>query len=372
MNLTPISFIKRQGLKLFSLWRDSLIQQHPLQYLLWECTLRCNLNCVHCGSDCRKVSNSPDMPLGDFIKVIDNITPHVDPNKTMIVLTGGEPLMRNDLEKCGQALYDRGFPWGMVTNGLLFNKNRYIKLEQAGLRSITVSLDGFEESHNLMRGHSESYKNAFNAIRIIAQSNLDVIYDVVTCVNQWNINELDALKKLLIETGVKAWRLFTVFPIGRAAENFGTENFGAENKKLQLDAAQFKQVFDFIHETRKEGLIKLEYGCEGFLGNYETEVRESFFFCRAGVTIGSVLADGSISACPNLRSNFIQGNIYKDDFMDVWNKRYEVFRNRAWLKQGECTICKYFKYCQGSGMHLRDESGNLLFCHFNRLKEAVQ
>ena len=360
MKVVPIALKKRLGLKLFCRWRDSIVRQHPLQYLFWECTLRCNLSCVHCGSDCRKISQSPDMPLADFIKTIQTITPYVEPDKTMIVLTGGEPLMRNDLEQCGQALYNLGFPWGMVTNGLLLNKNRFIKLEQAGLRSITVSLDGFEESHNRMRGNSESFKNALNAIRIIAQSDFDVVFDVVTCINQWNFNELAELKELLIKTGVKAWRLFTVFPIGRAANN----------KNLQLDAVQFKQVFDFIHNTRKEGRIKADYGCEGFLGNYETEVRDNFFFCRAGITIGSVLAEGSISACPNLRSNFIQGNIYNDDFMDVWNNRYQIFRNRSWTKQGECASCNYFKYCKGNGMHLRDKNGNLIFCHFKRLKET--
>jgi len=360
MNVTPVPLKKRLGLELFSLWRDSIVRQHPLQYLFWECTLRCNLSCVHCGSDCRKISQSPDMPLADFIKVIQIIIPYVEPNKTMIVLSGGEPLMRNDLAQCGQALYALGFPWGMVTNGLLLNKKRFMMLEQAGLRSITVSLDGFEESHNRMRGSCESFNNALNAIQIIAQSNLDVKYDVVTCVNQWNFNELAKLKELLIETGVKAWRLFTVFPIGRAADN----------KDLRLDAAQFKQLFDFIHDTRKEGRIKADYGCEGFLGNYETEVRDSFFFCRAGITIGSVLADGSISACPNLRSNFIQGNIYNDDFMDIWNNRYQAFRERSWAKQGECAACKYYKYCKGNGMHLRAENGNLLFCHLKRLKEA--
>jgi len=360
MNVTPITLKKRLGLELFNRLRDSIIRQHPLRYLFWECTLRCNLFCAHCGSDCRKIPQTQDMPLPDFIKTIDAIAPHVEPHETMVVLTGGEPLMRNDLEQCGQELYNRGFPWGIVTNGLLLNKKRFTGLEQAGLRSITVSLDGFEESHNRMRGSGESYKNAMNAIRMIAHSNSGLEYDVVTCTNQWNFNELPALKELLIETGVKEWRLFTVFPIGRAADN----------KSLQLDAQQFKQLFDFISDTRKEGRIKADYGCEGFLGNYETEVRDSFFFCRAGITVGSVLADGSISACPNLRSNFVQGNIYNDDFMDVWNNRYQVFRNRTWLKQGECAGCDYFKYCKGNGMHLRDEKGNLLFCHLKRLKEA--
>ena len=360
MNVTPISLKKRLGLELFSLWRDNIVRQHPLLYLFWECTLRCNLSCAHCGSDCRTVPQTPDMPLSDFLKTIDSIAPHVHPNKTMIVLTGGEPLMRKDLEQCGQVLHDRGFPWGMVSNGMLLNKKRFTRLEQAGLSAITVSLDGFEESHNRLRGHQESYANALNAIRIIAQSKTDLAFDVVTCVNHWNFNELHALKELLIETGVKAWRVFTICPIGRAADN----------QYLQLDSPQFKQVFDFIADARKEGSIKIDYGCEGFLGNYENEVRDGFFFCRAGVTIGSILVDGSISACPNLRSHFVQGNIYRDDFMDVWNNRYQVFRNRTWAKQGVCATCKYFKYCKGSGMHLRDENGGLLFCHFNKLKET--
>ena len=360
MNVTPISLKKRIGLELFSRWRDNVARQHPLLYLFWECTLRCNLSCAHCGSDCRAIPQTPDMPLADFLKTIDGIAPHVNPNQTMMVLTGGEPLMRKDLEQCGQALYDRGFPWGIVSNGMLLNEKRFARLEQAGLRAITVSLDGFEESHNRMRGHPESYANALNAIRMIAQSKSDLAFDVVTCVNQWNFHELPALKELLIETGVKAWRVFTICPIGRAAEN----------KDLQLEAPQFGQVFDFISDSRKEGRIKTDYGCDGFLGNYENEVRDGFFFCRAGVTVGSILADGSISACPNLRSHFVQGNIYCDNFMDVWNHRYQAFRNRSWAKQGVCAPCKYFRYCKGSGMHLRDENGGLLFCHFNRLKEA--
>ncbi|MDR0502963.1 MAG: TIGR04133 family radical SAM/SPASM protein [Treponema sp.] len=371
MNVTPVSLKKRLGLELFSRWRDGFIKQHPLNYLFWECTLRCNLSCVHCGSDCRKIpyassaARPPDMPFEDFIKTIDIIVPHVNPHTTMIVLTGGEPLLRNDLEQCGHELYKRAFPWGMVTNGFILDKKRYAKLEQAGLRSITVSLDGFEESHNRLRGHPESHKNALNAIRMIVQSNSGAAFDVVTCVNRWNFNELPALKELLIKEGVKAWRIFTVSPIGRAA----ISDMAAENRDLHLDASLFKQLFDFISVTRKEGAIKTNYGCEGFLGNYETEVRDSFFFCRAGISVGSVLADGSISACPNIRPHFTQGNIHNDNFMDVWNNRYQIFRDRSWAKKGECAACRYFKYCKGGAMHLRGKDRNLLFCHLSRLQD---
>lgn len=85
------------------------------------------------------------------------------------------------------------------------------------------------------------------------------------------------------------------------------------------------------------------------------------------MTVGSVLVDGSISSCASIRSNFHQGNIYKDDFMDVWEHRFIPYRNRDWMKRGECAACKYFRYCHGNGMHLRDDNGDLIACPLNRL-----
>jgi radical SAM enzyme (rSAM/lipoprotein system) len=300
-----------------------------------------------------------DMPLDDFLKVIDDITPYVNPHETMIVITGGEPLVRDDLELCGQELYKRGFPWGMVSNGLFLSEKKLKGLLNAGLRSVTISLDGLEDAHNLMRGNKDSFRQAYNAVSLLSNTD-DIVYDVVTCVTANTFSQLNDLKKLLIDTGVKAWRIFTVFPIGRALQH----------KDLQLSPTQFKRLFDFIKATREEGLIHVGYGCEGFLGAYETEVRDHFYFCHAGINIASVLVDGSISACPNLRANFIQGNIYEDNFWDVWTKRYQPHRDRSWMKKDECADCKYFRYCKGNGMHLRDENGKLLFCHLKRIKEG--
>ncbi|MCL2727014.1 MAG: radical SAM/SPASM domain-containing protein, partial [Bacteroidales bacterium] len=99
MNKKP-SLRKRIALRLFRKIRKNSAQMHTLNTLFWECTLRCNLSCLHCGSDCKAVANAPDMPAKDFMRVIDEITPHVNPNRTMITFTGGEALLRNDLEAC--------------------------------------------------------------------------------------------------------------------------------------------------------------------------------------------------------------------------------------------------------------------------------
>ena len=351
---------KKIILSLFQQHKKNQRKLHELSYLFWECTLRCNLNCIHCGSDCSKETLSPDMPLDDFLKVLDSIAPHVNPNKTMVVLTGGEPFMRKDLERCGEEIYKRGFPWGMVTNGYGLTTERFNVLLKAGLRSITISIDGLNpETHDWFRGKSGSWEKAIDAVeRVVAEK--DLMYDIVTCVNKRNIDDLEAIRDIFISKGVKRWRLFTVFPKGRAKDN----------PLLQLSKQDFVRLMEFIKQTRKEGIIKASYGCEGFLGDYELEVRDSPFFCQAGIHIGSVLVDGSISACPSLRADYIQGNIYTDDFMTVWNERYQNMRNRIWTRTGKCATCKSYKYCEGNGLHLRDENtGELLCCHMEMMNQ---
>ena len=347
------------GLELERQLRQNKVKLHPLRQLFWECTLRCNLKCKHCGSDCKMEELTPDMPAEDFLRVIDEqVTPHVNPHEVLIIISGGEPLVRKDIEDVGLALYKREYPWGMVTNGMALTEERFKRLCASGLRSMAVSLDGMEDDHNWMRGHESSFKNAMRAIRLLAGQR-SVVWDVVTCVNNRNVNYLPQLKEMLYEAGVRDWRLFTIFPAGRAKQH----------PDLQISDEQFRQVMEFIIACCQEGKVHTSFACEGFLGEYEGKVRDHLYHCAAGISVASILIDGNISACTSIRGKYYQGNIYKENFWDVWENRFESYRNRDWMKQGECADCKMFRYCEGGGMHLRDEEGNLLLCHLKRLAE---
>ena len=217
------------------------VKEHPLKQIFWECTLRCNLHCRHCGSDCKVQSGQRDMPLEDFLKVLQSVKDSgADTHKIMVVVTGGEPLMRPDLEKCGRAFFEMEFPWGMVTNGYALTREKLSRLMAAGLRSMTISLDGFEADHDWLRGVPGSFARASSAIRM-ACSTPDLVFDVVTCVNSRNFGQLEQIKEFLISCGLREWRLFTIFPVGRAAGD----------KDLQLTNAQFRALLDFIKATRK-------------------------------------------------------------------------------------------------------------------------
>lgn len=354
------SFRKKLGLQIFREYRKAQASLHQLNYLFWECTLRCNISCLHCGSDCRKDSLIKDMPADDFLSITSDLKNYYNPNKVMVVLTGGEPLMRKDLEYVGSVLYKQGYPWGFVTNGVLLTQKRLNDLMQAGLRSVTVSLDGFEDTHEWLRGKKGSFERAVEAIKMVVAAK-DLVYDVATCVSSRNYHQISELKKFLIEMGVKKWRVFTIFPTGRAKNN----------PELDVSAEQLQGLMEFIKETRKENLIRVSYGCEGFLGNYESEVRDGYYFCRAGIQIASVLADGSVGACPNIHHSFIQGNIYQENFVDIWNNKYKAYRDRSWMKTGKCADCEMFSWCEGNSFHLREEGNpEALRCHYGMLQEA--
>ena len=342
----------------FNKFKNNEAKFHELNYLFWECTQRCNLNCLHCGSDCVSNSKVNDMPIEDFLNAILPLKTKYKPNTITIVITGGEPLLRPDLAECGNILRKNGFRWGIVTNGYSYNNELHLKLVSSGMGALTLSLDGLQSSHNWLRNNKSSFNHAINTLDILS-GNKRINYDVVSCVNPNNIEDLPSMLDLLIDKKVKSWRLFTIAPIGRAKNNFD----------LQLSRFQLIKLMEFISNSRLKNKIDIKFSCEAYLGNYEKKARDSYFFCRAGINIASVLIDGSISACPNINRAFVQGNIYKNNLLDIWEYKFEIMRNRQWTKVGICADCVNYKNCNGGAMHLwNQDKDNIITCINNKIE----
>ena len=345
---------------LFRRFRAMETRVHELNYLFWECTTRCNLHCRHCGSDCKDCSGEKDMPFEDFLRAFDTIPAAERAPHFTVVITGGEPTLRPDLPEIGKMLRKRGVGWGMVSNGWLYDEEMHRRLMSAGMGALTISLDGLRDDHDWMRGRAGSYERALNAIAIAArQPRLN--FDVVTCVNQRNLAHLQEIHDTLASLGVKQWRIFTIIPIGRALDDV----------ELHLSNEQFVSLMNFIADKRKTRPtpMNVTFSCEGYLGHYECKVRQTPYFCHAGINIASVLIDGTICACPNIdRKRFAQGNIYSDSLWEVWQTRFEPFRNREWARQGMCKDCKVFKNCLGNGMHnWHGECNSPINCHYSKI-----
>lgn len=327
---------------------------HELNYLFLEITQRCNLACRHCGSDCTADASLPDLPAVDIMRVLDDIARRHDPSRITVALTGGEPLLYPGFFELGASITARGFPWGMVSNGWAWTPAMVEQARLAGLRTMTVSLDGPQASHDWLRGREGSFDRACAALRMLAAAPWLQKLDVVTCVHRRNLGQLDETRDLLASLGVGHWRLFTVSPIGRAARE----------PELLLDRDGFRLLMAWVEAARSRPGPQVGCSESGYLGACEMAVRGAPYFCRAGINVAGVMADGAILACPNIDRSFAQGNIWTDDFCDVWEHRYQAFRDRSWLRTGRCAQCPEWSLCQGNSFHLVDpRTGGTRLCH---------
>ena len=329
---------------LWRLYKRLETRDHRLSYLFLEITRRCNLTCLHCGSDCSASIDTPELTTESWLKIISYVKKHFGAGVTFVI-SGGEPLVHPDLVKIGGHIQSLDMKWGMVTNGMALSASKLQKLEAAGLHSITISLDGDAEPHNWLRNNEKSFDRAISAIRRVAASDVE-LGDVVTCVSPKNLDRLDTVAELLVDAGVKSWRLFRIFPLGRA------EN----NEDLLMTFEQTWQMLDWIAsrrpEYKKRGL-NITASCEGYLPYAKDRgVRDFPFFCRAGVNMASILCDGTITGCTNNDPTFYQGNILEDDLATVWQSRFEDYRRRDWLADTDCSTCDELKNCQGGSIHL--------------------
>ena len=342
--------------QLYLLYKKKEIKEHALKYLFLEITRKCNLNCLHCGSDCKNTINDPELTTESWIKLI-HFVHQTYGNQVAFILTGGEPLLHPDIFLIGKTISSLGMRWGMVTNGTLISETTINQLIEAGIYSITISFDGNEDSHNYIRNTHSAYKQVLKALQLIAKSNI-AMRDAVTCVYPGNVKQLDEISELLLAHSFPAWRLFRIFPSGRAANN----------ENLLLTYEQTWEMVNWIKKTKptlaKRGL-SVNYSCEGYLP-YETDrkIRDVPFFCRAGINIASILSNGFITGCSNNHSTFYEGNVLTDNFSYIWENRFEKFRKREWLNKTTCADCKVLSKCMGSSIHLWNlEKEEIAFCY---------
>lgn len=269
----------------------------------------------------------------------------MDASKILINVTGGEPLVRKDLcEVMEYATNELGFHWGMTTNGILLNDENIEKLKKANMETISISIDGLEETHDKFRGVQSSYRTIINNIKKLKEADFVKHIQVTTVFHKENINQIEELYEVMLGLRLDSWRLVSMDPIGRANEN----------DNLLLNGEEIKKLLDFIKFKKKDKRLKLEYGCPGFLGlDYEKEVRSQYFYCRTGISVASILYNGDLFVCPNVPriKSLIQGNIRVDNFKDVWDNKYKEFRTKDRTKCDKCRKCEYWDYCLGGAFY---------------------
>lgn len=331
--------------------KQLLFQIHPLKYLFFELTLHCNLRCAHCGSRCPEYKGGIELSSADYRHVVDRVAQSFPTNQLMFCITGGEPLLNKDWYEICSYIAQRDFSWGMTSNGTLIDEACVQRLAQAGMKTIAISLDGLKESHERLRGVPGCYEKAVNAVRLLKESALFRAVQVVTVVSKLNIEQLPMLYDLVSGLNVDSWKLTPVEPMGSAKLK----------QDLFLDEKDHYRLLVFIREKRHTAPFEVTYGCSHLLPEaYDTSVRKQPFLCGAGTMIASIASNGDILPCLDIdcRELVKQGNILQDDFIDVWESRFEIFRRNKANTSPMCKDCGLKSICQGDSWHSWDFEEN--------------
>jgi radical SAM protein with 4Fe4S-binding SPASM domain len=341
--------LKEQNMQRLAVYREGLKAMPQIHNLFFELTLRCNERCLHCGSSCGDVPSN-EMTTEQWCGIIDQLKEDLGTEGYMLCITGGEPLLRKDFFEIMGHANELGFNWGMTSNGTLITEEVAQKLRDCGMKTISISLDGMPETHDAFRRTPGGWERGMQGIKNLVKVGGFQSIQVTTVVTHKNIVELDALFDVLKDIDIDSWRVINMDPIGRAKEH----------PELLLTKEDYKTLFEYIRNKRIAG-EPVCYGCSHYLGmEYEREVRDWYFLCTAGLYTASIMVNGDITACLDIerRPEFIQGNVLKEHFKDVWENKFQIFRKDLSLENEKCRNCKEAKYCHGDAYHTWDFDNN--------------
>lgn len=333
---------KKKNLKVLADYREGLVKSPRLRDLFLELTLRCNENCLHCGSSCGDV-HSEELTPAQYKTFLTQFKEDFGTKGHMLCITGGEPLLRKDFFEIMSDANALGLNWGMTSNATLIDDSIARDLLKCGMKTISVSIDGLEETHDAFRRTPGGFKMAMNGIESLLKVEGFQSIQVTTVVTHQNIGQLDKLYSIFDKMDIDSWRVINIEPIGRAQQH----------PELLLTPDDYITLFEFIRNKRIMG-EPVSYGCSHYLGmEYEREVRDWYFLCMAGLYIASIMANGDITACLDIerRPEFIQGNILRDRFKDVWDNKFTEFRRNLHEENEKCKACSEAQFCRGDSFH---------------------
>lgn len=317
-------------------------------------TRRCNLKCAHCYLDAGTLcSGAPDeLATEEVLTLLDGIASLS--GETMVVLTGGEPLLRPDIETIARRAADLGLMVVVGTNGTLLNARRVAALQAAGVRAVGISLDSLDpDHHDRFRGLPGAWARTVAGIDACRRGGL--IFQLHFTVTDDNAGELDDMIAFAREAGAAVLNVFFLICTGRgrSLSNITAERYEAVLRRLAVAAREQSALLvrarcapHFKRLARELALpITLADGYEA--GG-----------CLAGTRYCRVTPEGELTPCPYMEAS--AGSVRTRAFAALWEEAPLFAALRAPALEGRCGRCEYAKLCGGCRARPLARDGNLM------------
>lgn len=306
---------------------------HTPSLVSWNLTKKCNLRCPHCYMEAGRkaeyeLSTEECLALVDEMKLLGT---------EMLILTGGEPLMRKDIFEIASHASAQGIWVVMGTNGVLVNEKVAQKMVECGVKGVAVSIDSIDpEKHNRFRGGPNSWEYSVKALKICRAHGLQVL--VQTTVMEENYDEIPQLIEFTRELGAWSFNLYFLVQTGRGQQ--------MNDLSPQRTHAMLEQLVK-IQDSYRPMLVRSkcapqfkQIAYEMGLGGLESGG------CMAGTEYCRITPEGNVTPCPYM--TVVAGNVLESGFKEVWQNSpvLQELRDVQQLK-GRCGRCEFKELCGG-------------------------
>ncbi|MBI4283121.1 MAG: radical SAM protein [Chloroflexi bacterium] len=337
-----------------------------LQLIAWELTRSCNLFCAHCRGSAGQGKYPGELSTEECFHLIDEI---LEVGKPILILSGGEPLVREDVTQIGKYAVSKGLRVVMGSNGTLLTAEMAARLKEVPLSRIAISLDfPVPELQDNFRGQAGAFDAAIDGVTNARRVGIEV--QINSTITKLNLPYLDDLLSLAIELGAVAYHPFLLVPTGRGKGLESVELSPAEyentlhwiyDKQAELgDAMLFKPTcaphFLRVTKQREKASHQIEPPAPP-AGHPPLHSVTRGCLCGTGFCFISHL--GEVKGCGYL--DVVAGNIKDASFRQIWadSPLFGDLRNLSHI-QGKCGVCEYKRICGGCRARAYEATGDYL------------
>ncbi|SFM27970.1 radical SAM protein [Methanolobus profundi] len=305
--------------------------------VLWDLTSRCNLRCKHCVVSAGEAGRN-ELSLDECCRLIDQFADH---GVRQLILSGGEPMVRDDFFDIAGYAAQKGLLIQVATNGTMIDENAAKRLSDIGA-SMQVSFDSSEPAiHDEFRQHPGSWMRTKKGIELLKEAGVPVTLAVT--VTTMNIDNVPRIYEMAKDMGVQTFRILPFVPFGR----------GKYADELEVSPARMKELTEFLHSKRDEdglNIAPMEFECTFSPPPEQGIDGDTRIGCDGAISYCTVNSSGEVLPC-NYFSGADAENIREHDFKWIWdNSRFlNYFRSlKATDMKGTCQECKWLPVCRGS------------------------